>query len=85
MLSLFLKIIKLILLNILNIPRKYQDDLLNIDNLYFEQMIGEIYPTECQLNKVNSFESEASFFDLDLSITHDIVSSEIYEKRLKTG
>ena len=61
MLALLLKIIKLILLNILNIPRKYQDDLLNIDNPYFEQMIGQIYPTERQLNKVNSFESEASF------------------------
>ena len=31
------------------------DDLLNIDNPYFEQMVGQIYPTELQLNKANSF------------------------------
>ena len=29
---------------------KYLDDLLNIDNPYFEQMVGQIYPTELQLN-----------------------------------
>ena len=35
---------------------------------YFEQ----IYPTELQLNKANSYDTEASF--LDLSITNGIVS-----------
>ena len=25
---------------------RYLDDLLNIDNSYFEQMVGQIYPTE---------------------------------------
>ena len=33
---------------------RYIDDLLFIDNLYFEQMIGKIYLTELQLNKVNN-------------------------------
>ena len=35
------------------IPRLffYLYDLLNIDNPYFEQMVGQIYPTELQLNK----------------------------------
>ena len=32
---------------------RYLDDLLNIDNPYFEQMVGQIYPTELQLNEVN--------------------------------
>ena len=32
---------------------RYLDDLLNIDNPYFEQMVDHIYPTELQLNKVN--------------------------------
>ena len=27
---------------------RYLDDLLNIDNPYFEQMVGQIYPTELQ-------------------------------------
>ena len=30
---------------------RYLDDLLNIDNPYFEQMVGQLYPTELQLNK----------------------------------
>ena len=32
---------------------RYLDDLLNIDNPYFEQMVDHIYPTELQLNKAN--------------------------------
>ena len=28
---------------------RYLDDLLNIDNPYFEQMVGQIYPIELQL------------------------------------
>ena len=44
-----------------NSTSRYLDDLLNIDNHYFEQMVGQIYPTELQLNKVNSSDSEASF------------------------
>ena len=33
---------------------RYLDDLLNIDNLYFEQMVDQIYPTELRLNNANS-------------------------------
>ena len=36
-------------------------------------MVGQIYPTELQLNKANSFDTEALFVDLDLSITNGIV------------
>ena len=60
---------------------KYLDDLLNIDNPYFEQMVGQIYPTELQLNKANSSDTEAPFLDLNLSITYGIFSSKIYDKR----
>ena len=38
-------------------------------------MVGQIYPTELQLNKANSADTEALFMDLDMSITNDIVSS----------
>ena len=44
-------------------------------------MVGQIYPTELQLNKAKSSETEAPFLDLNLSITNDIVSSKIYDKR----
>ena len=62
------------LLNHLTTSR-YLDVLLNIDNPCFEQMVSQIYPTELQLNKANSSDSEAPFLDLDLSITNGKVSS----------
>ena len=37
-----------------NSTSRYMDDLLNIDNPYFERMVGQIYPTELQLNKTSS-------------------------------
>ena len=71
-------IIKLIVLKLLIPP---QDDLLNINFPSFEQMVGQIYLTELQLNKANSSDTEAPFLDLNLSITNGIVSSKIYDKR----
>ena len=44
-------------------------------------MVGHIYPTELQLNKANSSNTEAPFLDLNLSITNGIVSSKLYDKR----
>ena len=44
-------------------------------------MVGQIYPTELQLNKANSSDTEAPFLDLNLPITNGIVSSKIYDKR----
>ena len=44
-------------------------------------MVGQIYPTELQLNKANSSDTEAPFLDLNLSKTNGIVSSKIYNKR----
>ena len=43
-------------------------------------MVGQIYPTELQLNKANSSDIEAPFLVLNLSITNGIVSSKIYDK-----
>ena len=44
-------------------------------------MVGQIYPTELQLNKANSSDTEVLFLDLNLSITNGIISSKIYDKR----
>ena len=66
----------------LNSTSRYLDDLLNTNNPYFEQMVGQIYPPELQLNKANSSDTEAPFLDLNLSITNGIVSSKIYDKRM---
>ena len=51
-------------------------DLLNIDNPYFEGMVNRIYPSELQLNKANTSDTEAPFLDLRVSI-----SSKIYDRR----
>ena len=59
---------------------RYLYYLLKIDNPYFEQMVGQIYLTELQLNKANS-DTEAPCLDLSLSITNGIVSSKSYDKR----
>ena len=64
-----------------NSTSRYLDDLIHIDNPYFEQMVEQIYPFELQLNKANSSDTEAPFLELTLSITNGIVSSLIYDKR----
>ena len=57
------------------------DDILNINNVYFDNIVSQIYPSEIQLNKANSSDTEAAFLDLHLSISNDIVSTKIYDKR----
>ena len=52
-----------------------------IDDTYFDNMICQIYPTELQLNKANTSDTEAAFLDLHLSISNDIVSTCIYDIR----
>ena len=58
-----------------NPTTRYLDDLLNIDNPYFEGMVNQIYPPELQLNKSNTSDTEAPFLDLHLSISVGFVSS----------
>ena len=59
----------------------YLDDLLNIDNNFFNSMVNRIYPSELQLNKANVSDIEASFLDLHLSISDGFVQIKIYDKR----
>ena len=60
---------------------RYLDDLLSINNLYFEGMVNRIYPPELQLNKANTSDTEAPFLDWHLSISNGFVSSKINDKR----
>ena len=64
-----------------NSASRYPDDLLNIDNIYFDQMVDRIYPTELQLNRANTSDTEAPFLDLNLCISSGTVSTKIYDKR----
>ena len=63
-----------------NSTSRYLDDLLNIDNIYFDQMVVRIYFTELQLNRANSSDTEAPFLDLNLYISNGTVSTKIYDK-----
>ena len=64
-----------------NTTSRYLDDILNIYNVYFDNMVSQIYPSELQLNKANTSDTEAAFLDLPLSISNDMVSTKIYDKR----
>ena len=63
-----------VIIEAFNSISKYLDDLLNIDNIYFDQMVDRIYPTELQLNRT-------FFLDLNLCISNGTVSTKIYDKR----
>ena len=42
-----------------NCTWRYLDDLLNIDNNFFDSMVNRIYPSELQLNEANVSDTEA--------------------------
>ena len=64
-----------------NTTSRYLDDIFNINNVYVDNMVSQIYPSELQLNKANASDNKASFLDLHLSISNDINSTKIYDKR----
>ena len=43
-----------------NITSKYLDDIFNIDNVYFDNMVSQIYHTELLRNKANTSATEVS-------------------------
>ena len=47
-----------------NTTSRYLDDILNINNAYFDTMLSQIYPSELQLNRTS--DTEAAFLDLHL-------------------
>ena len=55
----------------------YLDDLLNIDNPYFEGLVNQIYSPQLKLNKANTSDTEAPFLYLHLSISNGFASFKI--------
>ena len=43
-----------------NSTSRYLDDLRNMDNIHFEQMVHRIYPAELQLKIANASDTEAA-------------------------
>ena len=64
-----------------NTTSRYLDDILNINNVYFDNIVTQINPSEFQLNKADSSDTKAAFLGLHLSISNDIVSTKICDKR----
>ena len=62
-----------------NTTSKCLDDILNNDNVYSDNI--QMYPSELQLTKANTSDTKAAFLDLHLSISNDIVSTKIDDKR----
>ena len=56
------------IIDALNNTSRYLDDILNINNVYFDNMVIQIYPSELQLNKANVSDTKATFLDLYFSI-----------------
>ena len=46
-----------------NSTSRYLDNLLTIDNNFFDSMVNHIYPSELQLNKANVSDTKAFFLD----------------------
>ena len=65
----------------LNTTSRYLDDIVDINNVCFDNKVSQIYLSELQLNKAYASDTEAAFLDLHLSISNDIVSTKIYDKR----
>ena len=64
-----------------NSTPRYLDDLLDIDNNFFDSVINQIYPSELQLNKTKVSDSESSVLDWHLSISDGFVTTKIFDKR----
>ena len=64
-----------------NSTSRYLDDILNIDNTFFDSMVHYINLSELQLNKANVADTETSFLDLHLSISDGFVKTKICNKR----
>ena len=65
------------IIDAINNASRNLDDTLNI-KVYFDDMVSQIYTSELQLNKADT---EAAFLDLHLSISNDIASTKIHDKR----
>ena len=64
-----------------NKTSRYLDDILNVDNPYFQNLYKSIYPSQLQLNLASTSDTEAAFLDLNIFIEGGIIITKIYDKR----
>ena len=78
---LFLVVGGLVLLILLALTSRYLDGVLGIGGVCFGSVVGQVFLWGLQLNEADTSEAEAAFLDLRLSISNDIVSTGICDKR----
>ena len=64
-----------------NTTSRCLDDILNINGVCFENMVGQVYPSGLRLSGAGASGAEAAFLDLHLSVSDDVVSTKIYDRR----
>ena len=52
------------IIDVFNTTCRYLDDILSIYNVYFDNMVSQIYPSKLQLNTYNTSDTETTFLDL---------------------
>ena len=60
---------------------RYLDDILTIDNPWFDSYKDEIYPKELTLNKASKSDTETPFLDLNIKIKDGSIETSVYDKR----
>ena len=60
-----------------------QDDTFNINNIFLDNAVNQIYPSELQLNEANVSDTDTPILDLHFFISSDIISTKIYYKNSK--
>ena len=70
-----------VIIDAFNTTSRYLDDSLNNNNVYFDNIVSQLYLSALQLNKANTSDTEAASLDLHLSISNSTVSTKIYDKR----
>ena len=68
------------IINGFNTTSRYLDDILSINSTLFDKTLIQIYSSELQLDKANTFDTKAAFLDMNFSISNDLVSTKIYDK-----
>ena len=56
------------------------DDLLSINNPYFESEIGNIYPPEIVLKKTTESANEVTYLDIHITVSNGLFSTRVYDK-----
>ena len=49
------------IIDVFNTTPRHLDDILNINNVYFDNMVSQLYPSELQVNKANTSGTKAAF------------------------